>query len=48
MTEQPAVHASPPNGLTRMPCCDRTPFEAPRTDRITTDPELVTCGKPAA
>lgn len=26
-----------------MPCCGRTPFEVPRTDRITLDPALVTC-----
>jgi hypothetical protein len=27
-----------------MPCCDRTPFHVPRTDRITEDQSLVTCG----
>lgn len=26
-----------------MPCCGLTPHEAPRTDRITQDPALVTC-----
>lgn len=26
-----------------MPCCGRTPFEVPRTDRIAEDPSLVTC-----
>jgi len=30
------------------PCCDRTPFELPRTDRITEDPALVTCQGKAA
>ena len=31
-----------------MPCCGLTPFEVPRYHRITLDPALVTCGKPAA
>ncbi len=26
-----------------MPCCGLTPFEVPRTDRMTLDPKLVTC-----
>jgi hypothetical protein len=26
-----------------MPCCGRTPFEVPRTDRMTTDADAVTC-----
>ena len=26
-----------------MPCCGLTPFEVPRTDRMTLDPALVTC-----
>lgn len=26
-----------------MPCCQRTPFEVPRTDRMATDVDLVTC-----
>jgi len=30
------------------PSCDRTPFELPRTDRITEDPALVTCQGKAA
>jgi len=37
------VHACPPDGLGLMPCCGRTPFEVPRTDRLTLDPALVTC-----
>ena len=28
-------------GLT--PCCGKTPFELPRTDRMTTGPSRVTC-----
>jgi hypothetical protein len=26
-----------------MPCCNLTPFDVSHTDRITNDPELVTC-----
>lgn len=48
MTDQPAVHACPVSGSTQMPCCGRTPFEVPRTDRITNDSDSVTCGKPTA
>lgn len=29
-----------------MPCCGRTPFEVPATDRMTLDPKLVTCLAP--
>jgi hypothetical protein len=40
------THACPPDdGGGLMPCCGLTPFEVPRTDRMTLDPELVTCGK---
>jgi hypothetical protein len=35
------------NGGGVMPCCGLSPFEVPRTDRITLDPALVTCGAPA-
>jgi hypothetical protein len=41
------VHMCPPDGSGLMPCCGRTPFEAPHTDRITTDGAAVTC-KPNA
>lgn len=37
------VHACPPPGSGRTPCCDLPPFELPRTDRLTVDPTLVTC-----
>lgn len=38
------VHRCPPDGGGGlMPCCGLTPFEAPRTDRITKDKEQVTC-----
>ncbi|AIV35560.1 hypothetical protein [Streptomyces sp. CCM_MD2014] len=36
------VHACPPVGSGFTPCCGRTPFELPRTDRITVD-EPTTC-----
>lgn len=42
--EQETVHRCPPKGSGIMPCCDKTPFEVPRTDRMTVDPALVTCG----
>jgi hypothetical protein len=38
----PVTHACPSEGgLT--PCCGKTPFELPGTDRITEDPERATC-----
>ena len=37
------VHACPPDGGGLTPCCGKTPFELPRTDRMTLDPSLVTC-----
>ena len=39
------VHACPPGDCGTMPCCDRTPFEVPPTDRMALDPADVTCGK---
>jgi len=39
----PVVHACPPDGAQRTPCCGKTPFDLPRTDQITTDQKLVTC-----
>lgn len=39
------VHWCPPRGSGLMQCCERTPFEVPRTDRMTLDEELVTCGR---
>lgn len=38
-----ATHACPPDGSGLTPCCERTPFELPATDRITSSPERVTC-----
>lgn len=37
------THHCPPEGKSLTPCCSRTPFELPRTHRMTLDPELVTC-----
>ena len=37
------THRRPPDGESLMPCCGLTPFEAPRTDRMTLAGELVTC-----
>jgi hypothetical protein len=37
------THAMPPDRDVVMPCCQRTPFEVPRTDHMTADPSLVTC-----
>ena len=37
------THLIPPEGGV-MPCCGLTPFEVPRSDRMTEDPALVTCG----
>ena len=42
------THQCPPDGEYLMPCCGLTPFEAPKTDRMTLEPSLVTCGKAAA
>ncbi|MER5902974.1 hypothetical protein ABT150_23190 [Streptomyces mirabilis] len=45
-TQAEVVHGCPPDGSGVTPCCGRTPFELPRTDRMSTDQALVTC--PAA
>jgi hypothetical protein len=37
------THACPPEGSNVMPCCLLTPFDVPRTDRMTAFPDLVTC-----
>ncbi len=37
------VHMCPDDGGNIMPCCGLTPFEVPRTDRMTLNPRLVTC-----
>ena len=39
-----ATHACPPDGKSLTPCCGQSPWEMhPWRNRITTDPELVTC-----
>lgn len=42
------THACPPGDAACTPCCGRTPFELPRTDRLTLDPSLVTCREDTA
>jgi hypothetical protein len=37
------LHAVPPAGSNRTPCCNRPVLDHPRTDRITTSSALVTC-----
>jgi hypothetical protein len=41
------VHGCPPDGSGLTPCCGRTPFELPRTDRISSEAP-VTCPGPGA
>jgi hypothetical protein len=43
IAERTATHQVPPLGSGTFPCCNRTPFEVPSTDRMTEDPDLVTC-----
>jgi hypothetical protein len=42
------VHACPVDGTGITGCCGRVPFELPRTDRMTRDPNAVTCPGPVA
>jgi hypothetical protein len=39
------VHLCPADGGRVMPCCGQTPFDVARTDRMTLDEALVTCGQ---
>jgi hypothetical protein len=39
------THECPPDGSGLTPCCGKTPFELPRTDRMTVHADLVTCGR---
>jgi hypothetical protein len=41
--ERELVHGCPSDGSGLTPCCGRTPFELPPTDRITSNPAAVTC-----
>jgi hypothetical protein len=40
---QETTHACPVDGQILTGCCGRTVFELPHTDRLTVDPQLVTC-----
>lgn len=45
--EPEKVHSCPPPGSGLMPCCGRSPFEMPRTDRLARHGEPTTCpGRP--
>lgn len=37
------THGTPCCGRQTTPCCDKSPFELPRSDRMTLDPSMVTC-----
>lgn len=37
------THTCPKNGKITAPCCGKTLFELPRTDKMTLHPERVTC-----
>ena len=37
------THECPHMDEATMPCCDKTPFEVSRNDRMTLDRQLVTC-----
>jgi hypothetical protein len=41
MTE--ITHHCPLDGRQATRCCDRIPFDLPRTDRLTLDPDLADC-----
>ena len=47
LQDDEVTHACPPGDAAVTPCCGRTPFELPRTDRMTLDPTLVTCARAA-
>jgi hypothetical protein len=42
------THRCPPGDSGYTPCCDRSPFELPGTDRMTLDKTVVTCTGPSA
>lgn len=48
MNPTETTHRCPFHGEGFMSCCGKTPFEVPRTDRMTVHDELVTCGLPVA
>lgn len=48
MKAKEELHAKPYHGQSFSPCCGRTLAELPPYDRITLDPDLVTCGRLSA
>jgi hypothetical protein len=42
--DEATIHETPAMYHGLMPCCGKTPFEVPGTDRITANLKLVTCG----
>lgn len=48
MKAKEELHAKPHHGQSFSPCCGRTLAELPPYDRITLDPDLVTCGRLSA
>ncbi|WP_406730925.1 hypothetical protein [Streptomyces sp. NBC_01794] len=44
--ETGVIHRCPSKGSGITPCCGKTPFELPTTDRISIDPFEATCGEP--
>jgi hypothetical protein len=45
LVADPVTHQSPPGDSGLMPCCQRSPLDVPAMDRLTNDPERVTCGR---
>lgn len=41
------VHQCPPVGGATTPCCNKSPFDLPRTDRLVIGENYVTCGRPS-
>jgi len=41
--ERSIIHGCPIGDSGYTPCCDQTPFELPPFDRMTLDPDAVTC-----
>lgn len=39
------THMCPPDGSGLTPCCEKTPFELPRDDRLTAHQDQVDCGE---
>jgi hypothetical protein len=39
------IHLSPPEGSGLFPCCGKSPFEVPRSDRVTLDAAKASCSR---